>query len=74
MYSSQNNLSQQVFTDLAQHFETKLFKLDDKSYIVIPRNIKLAESPSFGKPISLYDANASGAKAYSNLAKAISLG
>jgi len=71
MYSSQNNLSKQVFADLAQHFENKLFKIEESSYIVIPRNIKLAESPSFGKPIMLYDANASGTKAYTNLAKAI---
>jgi len=71
MYSGQNNLSKQVFADLAQHFENKLFKIDDSSYIVIPRNIKLAESPSFGKPIMLYDSNAIGTKAYTNLAKAI---
>ena len=71
MYSSQNNLSRQVFSDLAQHFEKKLFKLSDDSYVVIPRNIKLAESPSFGKPIILYDASAVGSKAYTNLAKAI---
>jgi chromosome partitioning protein len=71
MYSSQNNLSRQVFADLAKHFENKLFRLNDNSYVVIPRNIKLAESPSFGKPIMLYDASAVGAKAYTNLAKAI---
>ena len=71
MYSSQNNLSKQVFADLAQHFESKLFKIDKSSYVVIPRNIKLAESPSFGKPIMLYDKNAIGTKAYENLAKAI---
>ncbi len=71
MYSGQNNLSKQVFADLAQHFDNKLFKVNDKSYVVIPRNIKLAESPSFGKPIMLYDAAASGTKAYTNLARAI---
>ncbi len=71
MYSSNNNLAKQVFADLAQHFEAKLFKLNDDSYVVIPRNIKLAESPSFGKPIMLYDATAIGTKAYTNLAKAI---
>ena len=71
MYSSQNNLSKQVFADLAQHFENKLFKIDESSYVVIPRNVKLAESPSFGKPIMLYDASASGTKAYTNLARAI---
>lgn len=71
MYSSQNNLSKQVFADLAQHFENKLFRINDESYVVIPRNVKLAESPSFGKPIMLYDAAASGTKAYTNLAKSI---
>lgn len=71
MYSAQNNLSKQVFADLAKHFESKLFKINDSSYVVIPRNIKLAESPSFGKPIMLYDPSASGTKAYLNLAKAI---
>lgn len=71
MYSGQNNLSKQVFSDLAKHFEAKLFKLNDESYVVIPRNIKLAESPSFGKPIMLYDAKSSGTKAYINLAKSI---
>jgi chromosome partitioning protein len=71
MYSSQNNLSKQVFADLAKHFESKLFRINDNSYVVIPRNIKLAESPSFGKPIMLYDPNASGTKAYVNLAKSI---
>jgi chromosome partitioning protein len=71
MYSERNNLSKQVFADLAKHFESKLFKLDDGHYVVIPRNVKLAESPSFGKPIMLYDATAIGTKAYTNLAKAI---
>lgn len=71
MYSAQNNLSKQVFADLAKHFENKLFKLNDSSYVVVPRNVKLAESPSFGKPIMLYDAKSSGTKAYTNLAKSI---
>ena len=64
-------MSKQVFADLAKHFENKLFKIDDDSYVVIPRNVKLAESPSFGKPIMLYDTNSSGTKAYTNLARAI---
>ena len=71
MYSGQNNLAKQVFADLAKHFESKLFKLSTGSYVVIPRNVKLAESPSFGKPIMLYDPSASGTKAYVNLAKSI---
>ncbi len=71
MYSSQNNLSKQVFADLKQHFNSKLFKDDKDEYIVIPRNIKLAESPSFGKPTILYDVKSSGSVAYQSLAQAI---
>lgn len=72
MYSEQNNLSKQVFSDLKQHFKSKLFEdKEDESYIVIPRNIKLAESPSFGKPIILYDVKSSGSIAYQNLAHTI---
>ncbi len=72
MYSTQNNLSKQVFADLKQHFKNKLF-LDKNSsgYVVIPRNVKLAESPSFGKPIILYDIKSPGSKAYQNLANSI---
>jgi len=71
MYSSQNNLSKQVFADLKQHFKGKLFKDKEKNYIVVPRNVKLAESPSFGKPAILYDVKSSGSIAYQNLAQAI---
>ena len=71
MYSAQNNLSKQVFADLRQHFDNKLFKDMDEEFIVIPRNVRLAESPSFGKPALLYDAKSSGSIAYQNLAQAI---
>ena len=72
MYSTQNNLSKQVFSDLQQHFKNKLFVSKDTStYIVIPRNVKLAESPSFGKPIIEYDIKSQGSQAYQNLAKSI---
>jgi chromosome partitioning protein len=71
MYSSQNNLSKQVFADLKQHFKSKLFKSEDEKFIVVPRNVKLAESPSFGKPAILYDVKSSGSIAYQNLAQAI---
>ncbi|MEA3521424.1 MAG: AAA family ATPase [Campylobacterota bacterium] len=71
MYSSQNNLSKQVFADLRQHFKGKLFKDIDNEFIVIPRNVKLAESPSFGKPAILYDVKSSGSVAYQNLAYSI---
>ena len=72
MYTSQNNLSKQVFSDLKQHFKSKLF-VENKSstYIVIPRNVKLAESPSFGKPIIEYDIKSQGSRAYQNLAQSI---
>ena len=70
MFSSQNNLSKQVFSDLTAHFESKLFKKDNE-YIVIPRNVKLAESPSFGKPAILYDVKSIGSVAYQDLAQAI---
>lgn len=75
MYTSNNNLSKQVFADLKQHFNTKLFKSsskdDDLPFICIPRNIKLAESPSFGKPVILYDVKSKGASAYQELAGVI---
>ncbi len=71
MYAKNNNLSKQVLSDLIQHFDSKLFKVDKKSYIVVPRNITLAESPSFGKSVIQYDKNSVGSKAYINLANAI---
>jgi len=71
MFSSQNNLSKQVFADLKQHFNGKLFKDEKDKYIVVPRNVKLAESPSFGKPAILYDVKSSGSIAYQNLAQTI---
>jgi len=71
MYSTQNNLSKQVFADLKQHFKNKLFVDEASNYVVIPRNIKLAESPSFGKPIILYDVQSAGSIAYQNLANSI---
>ncbi|WP_297573850.1 AAA family ATPase [uncultured Campylobacter sp.] len=73
MYSAQNNLSKETVLNLKQHFENKLFKSDDMEYgfVVIPRNVKLAESPSFGKPINLYDSKSIGCQAYQSLANSI---
>jgi chromosome partitioning protein len=70
MYTSQNNLSKQVYDDLKQNFPNKLFesKSGDMPHIVVPRNVKLAESPGFGKPIMLYDIKSKGALAYQELA------
>ncbi len=70
MYSSQNNLSKQVLADLEHHFKDKLFK-SRKDYIVVPRNVKVAESPSFGEPVITYAKNSKGSLAYKALASAI---
>ncbi len=70
MYSKQNNLSKQVLQDLKRYFNDKLFRIDN-GIIIIPRNIKLAEAPSFGIPVMLYDIKSKGAEAYQVLAKKI---
>ena len=75
MYSGQNNLSKQVLQDLSHHFNDKLFRMKKgKECIVIPRNIKLAESPSFGKPVTQYAAKSKGSLAYKDLATVIMRG
>jgi len=70
MYSTQNNLSKQVLADIEYHFKDKLF-LNRKKCIVVPRNVKIAESPSFGKPVTDYATSSKGSKAYKELAAAI---
>lgn len=65
MYDNRLNLSRQVAEDVRSYFRGKVFKA------VITRNVKLSESPSFGKPIILYDIMSSGAENYLNLAKEI---
>jgi len=62
MYDGRTNLSIQVADEVKTFFKDKLYKT------VIPRNIKLAEAPSFGVPITSYDSRSSGAKAYFSLA------
>jgi len=72
MYTSQNNLAKQVLSDLGRHFGKKMFiDVENNDYLVIPRNVRLAEAPSFGKPILLYDVKSKGAFAYQKLAKII---
>jgi chromosome partitioning protein len=63
MYDSRLNLSRQVADDAREYFGQKLFKT------VVPRNVRLAEAPSFGKPIILYDATSVGAQAYMQVAR-----
>jgi len=74
MYSAQNNLSKQVLADLDRHFKDKLFHIKgENECIVIPRNVKIAESPSFGQPVINYAATSKGSMAYKDLANAILL-
>lgn len=63
MYDARLNLSKQVADDARAYFGTKVFQT------VVPRNIRLAEAPSFGKPIILYDVNSVGAQAYMSVAR-----
>ena len=65
MYDSRTNLSQQVVENVKQHLG------DDIYTTIIPRSIRLAEAPSYGQPITVYDAKSSGAEAYRKLAKAV---
>jgi chromosome partitioning protein len=62
MFDDRTNLSQQVRDNLQTFFKEKLFKT------TIPRNIRLAEAPSHGKPVALYDPRSRGAEAYRELA------
>lgn len=65
MHDNRTNLSKQVENEVKKFFNEKVFKA------VIPRNIKLSESPGFGQPIVLYDINSKGAESYASLAKEI---
>ena len=63
MYDRRNRLSGQVADDVRKHLGRAVFKT------IIPRNVRIAEAPSFGQPVMMYDPDCSGAKAYMNLAK-----
>ena len=63
MYDARLNLSRQVATDARDYFGNKVFDT------VIPRNVRLAEAPSFGKPIIVYDLGSVGAQAYMSVAR-----
>jgi chromosome partitioning protein len=62
MYDDRTNLAMQVTDNLKNFFDDKLLKT------TIPRNVRLAEAPSHGKPVALYDAKSKGAEAYRDLA------
>ena len=63
MFDSRNRLSHQVVAEIRAHFPDKLFNT------IIRRNVRLSESPSYGKPICLYDPASTGAQDYRDLAK-----
>jgi chromosome partitioning protein len=63
MYDARLNLARQVAADAREYFGPKVFEN------VIPRNVRLAEAPSFGKPIILYDVTSAGAQAYMEVAR-----
>ncbi len=63
MYDVRTNLSNQVVREVKKYFGDKVYKN------VIPRNVKLSEAPSYGLPITMYDAKSKGAKSYDKFAK-----
>ncbi len=65
MYDSRTNLSQQVVNDIRDFFKDKVFAT------IIPRNVKLSEAPSFGKPINMYDRHCVGSETYEKLAQEV---
>jgi len=62
MFDARNNLSHQVASEIRSHYGTKVFNA------VVPRNVRLSEAPSHGKPIILYDVTSKGASSYLELA------
>lgn len=65
MYDSRNSLCDSVASDVRSHFGHKVFRT------VIPRNVKVCESPSYGQPVLIYDVKSPGSVAYMNLASEI---
>ena len=65
MYDARLRLSNQVVDEVKKHFQQMVFET------IVPRNIKLSEAPSFGKPVLMYDVNSSGAVNYLNLGREI---
>ncbi len=65
MFDGRNNLANEVVTEVRNHFGDKVFNT------VVPRNVRLSECSSFGKPVLLYDIDSKGCLAYLNLAKEV---
>ncbi len=65
MYDGRNNLSNQVVEDVRSFMGDKVYRT------VIPRNVRVSEAPSFGKPVLLYDLKCAGSQAYLRLASEV---
>ncbi len=65
MYDRRNSLSDQVAKDVRSHFGDKVYET------VIPRNVRVSEAPSFGKPVLIYDLKCAGSQAYLKLAREV---
>lgn len=65
MFDTRTNLATQVVSDVREYFKDKVFDT------IIPRNVKLSEAPSFGKPIGLYDKTCAGSISYEKLAQEV---
>jgi len=65
MYDRRNSLSEQVAKDVRQHFGDKVYET------MIPRNVRVSEAPSFGKPVLVYDLKCAGSQAYLKLAREV---
>ena len=65
MYDRRNSLSDQVAADVRSHFGEKVYET------VIPRNVRISEAPSFGKPVLVYDLKCAGSQAYLKLAREV---
>jgi chromosome partitioning protein len=65
MYDSRTNLSRDVVKEVKKYFKGKIFK------VVVPRNVRVSEAPSYGKPVVLYDIKSKGAIAYKKFAREV---
>lgn len=68
MFDGRNNLCHQVSNEIRAHFGDKVFR------VVVPRNVRLSEAPSYGQPVLMYDIASRGAQAYMDLAQEVLAG
>ena len=65
MYDARTNLSLQVVENVKENLNQNIYKT------IIPRNVRLAEAPSYGQPINIYDPRSAGAESYRDLAREV---